>query len=136
MPELAPRQKTRTAGGSVPTVEDDGAGGTFPERRLWIAVIVYSMTEYEEQLKHIKKLWDAERKALPRQLLNVLRVLRYELRHEWFGHVCDLAEIAQSHVLTRIKALDKQYGLAEIEFDETLTMPTRYQMRKARRDHA
>ena len=107
--------------------------GTYPEKRLWTAVILYALTEYSEQLIHIRKLWDAERKPVARFLLSALQKLRYEMRHPWFGHMCDLAERDQSSIVARIKMLDKQYDLAGVEFTDAEDHITKYQTDKAKK---
>lgn len=107
--------------------------GTYPERRLWTAVVLFAIVEYEEQLRHIRKLWDADRKPVARFLLSALQKLRYEIRHPWFARACDLAERDQRDVVRRIRTLDQQYGLAEIEFTDQESRITRYQTEKAKK---
>lgn len=115
-----------------PGMESD-APPIYPERRLWTAVILSAVLEYEQQLQHIQKLWTATHRPLAKGLLNHLRSLRYEIRHDWFRHVCDLADIDQSHVVRRIRELDQRHLLHEVKFTDEDTLPTRYQMRKARK---
>lgn len=107
--------------------------GMYPEQRLWTAVILYALTEYKEQLIHMRKLWDAEHKPVSQFLLTSLQKLRYEIRHPWFGRICELAERNQADVVNRIRALDMQYGLAEIEFTHEETRITRHQTDKAKK---
>ena len=107
--------------------------GTYPEKRLWVAVVLFALVEYEEQLKHIRKLWDAERKPITRFLLSSLQKLRHEIRHPGFARACELAEREQADVIRRIRALDKQYGLAEVEFTDSESRLTRYQADKAKK---
>jgi hypothetical protein len=90
----------------------------FPERRLWVAVILAAITEYEDQLTHISKLWFADKKPLSHFFINSLRMIKHEVYHDWFRHVCDLADIDQSHIIRKIKNLDLEHKLSEIRFLE------------------
>lgn len=90
----------------------------YPEQRLWIAVIVAAFTEYEELLQHIEKM--AAEGPVPLFFLTLAQRLRYEIRHEWFAHICEHAGIEHADAVNRTKKLDKQYRLAEIEFTEAV----------------
>jgi hypothetical protein len=133
-PGMAEKPKSRSQAKTQFYAEMElDAEPTYPERRLWMAIILHAITEYEEQLRHIQKLWKADRKPVSKHLLTFLRGLRYEVRHDWFRHVCDLANIDQSHVISRIKQLDEQYHVAQVKFSGEDTMATRYQLMKAKK---
>lgn len=103
----------------------------YPEKRLWTAVIVFALTEYEQQLQVIQKM--SVDGQVSKHLLLQLRCLRYEVRHDWFGHVCENADVPQSQVIRKLQELDSKYKLSEIDFANVDLQPTRYQLRKAKR---
>lgn len=110
--------------------EYEGTSNNYPERRLWVSVILYTITEYEAHLRAAAQIWKTRR--MPgRQAQLTIRNIRYEVLHDWFRHVCDLAGFEQTDVVRKIRALETQYGFAEIQFSGA-DGPTRYAVRKAR----
>lgn len=91
----------------------------YPERRLWCAVVINLLHEYESWLQRIMLLWQTENKPVPAALHNEIKDMRKHCTHRWFGVVCALADITQSMVIARLDRLDKDYCLASISFDET-----------------
>lgn len=132
MPPQAPIKKTSYTKGKVPEAEVESRA-VYPEQRLWTAIILMAVQDYEDQLIHIRKLWDADHRPLSRHLLHFLRVLKYEAQHDWFRHVCDLADLDQDHILNKMKEMDFKYKLSEVKFADTDHSITRYQLRKTRK---
>mgnify|MGYP001616459402 CR=1 FL=1 len=132
----------RTAGfkksTNAPVQEPIDAPAIYPEKRLWIAIILNTVYEYEDQLKVIQKLWGAggSRKALSKHFLTSLRSIEYEVRHEWFNHVCDLADFDQARVIRKLKELDTEYKLSQVTFAAEDHIVTRYQVRMSKLRHA
>ncbi len=105
----------------------------YPERRLWVSIILFAIQEYQDTLALIQKQWTSSKAPVSKYYLQCIRSMRHELRHEWFNHICDLADVSQHQVLRKIKEFDFKYGLAEVEFTDEDTMVTRHHMRRMAR---
>ncbi len=116
----------------IPEIDDDG-GSVFPEKRLWTATILNAITDYEEQLRNIRSIMEKTGKAPGQWMHSELRILRYEIEHDWFKQICLTADQSHGAVLYKLDALDKQYGLREIIFSDDDTRVTRYSINKAKR---
>ena len=103
----------------------------YPEQRLWTAIILFTIQEYEDTLALVKKLWTTENGPVSKYYLQTIRSIRYECRHSWFGHICEHANFHQDVLLKKMKQLDMQYGLAEVEFTDEDNVVTRYQVRRS-----
>lgn len=90
---------------------------TFPECRLWQAVIIHTIDEYEGWLKRIQANWLRWGQPVDRAYYHMLQTIRHETAHAWFAHICCIADIPQSRVLKKFSQLDKQYGLINVVFD-------------------
>ena len=91
---------------------------TYPERKLWCAVILTAFHEYEMCLQKIDDIWKRTLRPINRTYLMELRSVRSELSSEWFLEVCDFAEVDISHINRKLNNLDKQYGLHGVQFSE------------------
>lgn len=127
----SPTPRTRAKSGALSTETESRP--IYGEQRLWTAIIVMALQDYEGQLVHIRKLWDGDKRQVPRYLFQALRVLRYEIQHEWFAHVCFLAEQDHSTMVAQLKRLDEKYKLSEVQFTDSDNPITRYQLRKAKK---
>lgn len=116
----------------LPALESE-SWESYPERRLWIAVILFAIEEYREQLVHIRKLWDADGRPVSKQLLLSLRGTKYEMQHAWFGHVCENADIDQSHIVRKVRELDQEFRLDEIKFAASDAGVSRMSVRRMRK---
>jgi hypothetical protein len=105
-------------------------GSIYPEKRLWTAIILFALVEYEDILKHIQKLWTSNKKPVSRHFHTQLRMLRYEIEHSWFQNICDIADQPHVSVLGKLKHLEDTYGLKSVNFSNDDTRITRYQIRK------
>lgn len=109
-------------------------GPLYPERRLWIAVIVQALVEYEELLRNIHKTWEAFRRPIHRSFYWSIRQIKHEAQDPWFGHICDMADVSQAVVVQKLSALDKKYKFGEVEFTDDHAVPTRYYIRKHKKE--
>lgn len=105
----------------------------FPEKRLWIAIVVTAINDYVDQLKHIRKLWDADHRPVSRHLHRLLRTTKYEISHKYFGEVCENAGITQDSVVKHLNHLEKEYCLADVRFSLDDSVISRIALRKARK---
>lgn len=112
-----------------PTLEYDGEE-PYPEQRLWTAVLLATLTEYEMTLKRIKEAWRMTGRPVSRNFLMELYSIRHECRHEWFRHICEMANWPPERILGKFNEFDKQYELSSVKFSATDNAVTRYQIRK------
>lgn len=112
--------------------EDYEGDESTPEKRLWVAVILASVQEYEEQLQVIHKMWSADHKPIAKQFQNQLKMLKYEMSHEWFRHVCEMADWDFYSIRGKLNALEEKYRLDEVEFTTEDSVILRFQIKKLR----
>ena len=62
---------------------------TTAECRLWLAIVLQTVAEYETALRKNKP--------------DLLQKLAKEVKHQWFINICDLAGIQHSVVLARLE---------------------------------
>lgn len=88
----------------------------LPEVRLWAAIIIRTLHEYEYWLFNAQQAWlEFHEPVHPHYAMN-LREIRHELTHVWFGHICDNADIDVCAVMKRICRLEREYGFINIVF--------------------
>lgn len=87
-----------------------------PELRLWVAIVLTSIEEYEGWLKRIQTQWLLHGQPVAYEYGSTIRRLRFELEHEWFRHICDLANREHCDVIARIASLEKRYGFHNVRF--------------------
>lgn len=106
----------------------------FPERRLWVAIIIVAVCDYEEQLAFIRRIWSETGRPVDRIYLNQLRNLRHELNNPWFAEICELAGWQPQRVLGQLKRLEDRHGLSAIKFTETIYSGViHYRIRRSKR---
>ena len=74
--------------------EHDAHESSVPEQRLWCAIILSALTEYETLLRS----------------RNSSKPLRKQCEGAWFRHVCDCAGVEHSVVIRKLDQLDAKYG--------------------------
>lgn len=90
----------------------------LPEVRLWAAIVLVTVEEYEEWLKRIQSAWLMHGQPVRWEYAWTLRRLRYEINHQWFRSICDHANTEHSAVRKRILELEAKYGLHNVRFAE------------------
>lgn len=115
-----------------PPEMEDGEYPTYPERRLWSAVILATIHEYEEWLLRIESTWNNRQQPVNLSYFQALRIIRHECGNDWFAHICEMAEIAPDLILTKFDRLDREYCVRSIpRTDSPVTAATRWEIRKA-----
>lgn len=94
-----------------------------PELRLWLAVIIMTVCEYEEMLNRIVNTWKKYRQPINRLRLNELYSLRFECRNPWFDYICEMANISPAIVFRRFDRLDEKYAIHSIKFTDLPRCP-------------
>jgi hypothetical protein len=89
-----------------------------PEIRLWLAIILQALTEYQEWLHRIQQQWLLHGEPVDGTYANTLRRVRYECEHEWFKHVCDLADISHDAFMRKLIDFEKTFGLCNVRFTD------------------
>lgn len=115
-----------------PQIEDEN-GGYYPERRLWAAVIVETLAEYEEQLRRIKYCREASPHPVNRIFFQAIKRLRYECEHAWFQNICWLANVEPSSVYVKFDELDAKYQLRRTNFTDMATVIPRERLDRSRK---
>jgi hypothetical protein len=112
---------------------DEGDYRNYPERRLWVSIVLFALQEYEDTLAMVQKIWSETRAPVSKFYLQNIRELRYEMQHDWFTYICDLGDISQHQVLRKIKQLDLKYKFADVEFTREGYFVTRFQLKKIKK---
>ncbi len=89
-----------------------------PELRLWVAIVLVSLEEYENWLKRIQAAWLMRGQPVSYDYGSTIRRLRFEMEHPWFRHICDLANREHCDVISRLTVLEKKYGFHNVQFAE------------------
>lgn len=113
----------------IPEFDTDD-GSVFPEKRLWTAMILNALVDYELKLTNIQNMWLATKKPVGQWMHVELRILRYEMEHDWFKQICVIADQSYIAVIKKLDAMDEEYGLRKILFTDDDTRVTRYQINK------
>lgn len=104
---------------------------SYPEQRLWCAVIMSALDEYQDCLQRISSSWHTHQRAVNRNYLEVLRNVRKSCDTPWFGMVCELADISPHRVIQRLDSLDREFCLSAIPFEtEDTPYMSDYERRK------
>lgn len=111
-------------------VEHEGEA-SFPETRLWCAVIASAIEEYQEWLQRVNVSWSLEQKPVNRSYLMSLKQIRQQCSSDWFTMICELADIDPKKVFRRFDVLDKEFCLTSIPFeDESAKFMSNWEMQK------
>lgn len=97
--------------------------GMYPEQRLWCAVILEALKEYEEYLQRISIVARTTKQPVDSTYRRGLAAIRRECAHKNFEFICELAQIPFKQVQTRFDRLDKEYCLSSIQFDQIEPQP-------------
>lgn len=119
----------------VPPVPYPEDGGYYPEKRLWVAVVLETLAEYEAQLNQIKQIRQSSVQPVNRIFFFAIKRLRYECDHSWFKNICWLADIDPARVYAKFDELDIKYKLRKTNFTEIATVIPRERMGRVRREH-
>lgn len=88
----------------------------FAEQRLWAAVALQLIDDYEAVLRKVNMIWFEKRAKVSHHHLMTLRQLQREAKGAWFQLVCEHINVHGSHVLRKFQQLEKQYKLSEVQF--------------------
>ncbi len=105
----------------------------YPETRLWAAVVLQSINEYEHLLQRIQGTWLSSNRPVNRAHYEALANVREQCKSTWFVQVCELAGFDQLSVLNKFSNLEKMYGLINVVFTEQQSVVSRYMREKQRR---
>ncbi len=98
-------------------VASDDNHNSYPERRLWCAVIISTMEEYEEWCIRIHTGWHVKQKPVSGSYKFAIQHIRRQCKGEWFQTICELADFPASRMSARFDQLDKEYCIAVIPFE-------------------
>lgn len=117
-----------------PPPMEPGEEPSYPERRLWAAILIETFTEYETWLQRISCSWrNSAGTPVCMSWRDHLNKIKRECRDAWFDRICDLAGVDGNDARARLLVLDKQHGLHHIKFTgEPVNTMTRYFVRKAK----
>ena len=112
--------------------ESENSGG-FPEIRLWAAIILNTLHEYEGLLTTIQTSWQIRKRPVNRLHLHGLNNIRRECADPWFRHVCDMAGTVASKVIAQLNKLDERYFLKDYEFTPRASIVSIYSLSRHKR---
>lgn len=101
-----------------------------PERRLWAAVVVTALEEYEDWCRSAEKHWRMWNSPVPIAYYHELQDMRRHCMHRWFGVVCALADVEQEWVIARFDSIAKEYCINSLPFDHGGELLTEWQQRR------
>lgn len=109
----------------------------YPEERLYLAIIIQAICDYESNLQRIQAAWLKNGEPVERNHADNLRVIRYECQGNGFQNFCLLADVPISKIFRKFQTLDKQYGLINVKFTDHDRIITdhEYRMRRRRTYH-
>lgn len=107
----------------------------FREQRLWAAIVLATITEYENWLRRIEQIWRETERPVFAELFQEVEQVRRHIEHDWFWHICDLAGVQYLSVTKALDKLDREYCIGSIPRDATGELIPRWQYhgRKAAR---
>lgn len=105
-----------------------------PETRLWCAIILSTLVEYQEWLQRISSAWHRDQRPVPRGYLYAVQCIRKQCGNEWFVNICELAGVSLHQVVRRFDSLDREFCIASIPFEEAMErIVSPWELRKAAR---
>lgn len=119
-----------------PSLWYEPSADAYPERRLWLSVVIQAIADYEGACYRIESTWVKTQRPVARELHLELESVRRQICHEFFNTVCDLAGIEHVVVLGKVKQFDWDYSIAAIPCDphgEVLSVWQHRQVRIGRR---
>lgn len=81
----------------------------YPEQRLWQAIILATLNDYEEWCRRIESSWNHMQQPVNRDFKYALDGIRRECTDKWFQQICDLAQIARPSIFRQFDKFDKEY---------------------------
>lgn len=88
----------------------------YPEQRMWAAVALLLIDDYEVKLKEGHRIWFESKRKPDAGILTTLRQLRRVAKSPWFRTVCEYVNVHEDHIENKLNALDKAYRLEKIQF--------------------
>lgn len=88
----------------------------YAEQRMWAAVALQLIDDYESTLKRIHSIWFDKKVKVNQANLMTLRQLRREAKGEWLNLILEHINIHGDHLIAKLDKLDKQYNLGQIQF--------------------
>lgn len=104
-----------------------------PENRLWMAVLIAAITEYEDLCVRIESSWNREQRPVNPAYRYALERIRQECDTAWFRAVCDMANVPRATVMRKLDQLDKDHCVRAIPYaDQPPPTLSDWQRRKLR----
>lgn len=120
----------RTSRKNAPQLEVE-ADGTYPERRLWSAVLIATFHEYEEWCKRISTTWETTKRPVNRNFRDALEAIRRECKTPWFSHICEMVELSPDCMHRKLELLDNKYNVTVTPYsDGPVQVLTRHMLDK------
>ncbi len=88
----------------------------YPEQRMWAAVALLLIEDYEVKLTEAHRIWFDNKRKPDSGILLTLRQLRRVAGSPWFRTVCEYVNVHEDHITTKLDKLDKAYELEKIQF--------------------
>jgi hypothetical protein len=105
----------------------------YPERRLWLAVIVQALADYEDLLRKVESAWNHLQRPTQRQQYLEVKQLQRHLADPLFELICEHAGIAVEKVARKVRRFEKDYCFNAIPVEDDAPVLSDWQMRKVRR---
>lgn len=114
-------------------IEDDADCANYPERRLWLAVIVQALEDYEGLLQRIESAWNQTRRPVNRQLWIEACEVRRHCEHSLFEAICEHAGIPHRRILLKLNHFDREYCFNVIPVETRAEIRSAWQIRQFRK---
>jgi len=115
------------------SIEGDGET-SYPEKRLWVAVVLATFDEYEEWVLRICKIWQTQGRPISEAYFDELRRIRRECHNHWFARICELADVPLTRVFDRFDEIEKDCGLSGVPHTtDNCRVISRWFIRKSRK---
>lgn len=112
-------------------IEEMFDGGYYPEKRLWVAVVLTALTEYQDSCQRAALAWKVHNgKPVNRVFLSTLQAIRKDCGTAWFRQICMIAGVDQKTVFKKFDSYDEKHGILDIRFTERDEIVSRYYIEK------
>lgn len=105
--------------------DDLEQGYSYPEKRLWAAVISQFLNDYKDTLKSIAKA----KPPVNLHFKRVIEALRRETESELFNEMCEYVDLNVYHLKRKLDRLDEEHNLHSVIFTDVATSLTPWQAR-------
>lgn len=116
-----------------PEMEIEDGEQSFPERRLWAAVVLQALEDYEDLLRQFESYWNKVQRPVQYQLWCEACAIRRHCQHELFQTICEHAGIDYGRVVRKIRQMERDYCFASIPHETSGTVYSEQWFERKRR---